>query len=126
MSPITVKTLFAEPKTASQAAFVARVYERAQRLLQDGYVIKQRSRKTLFAIFKPGNISRHADYVVDMTPDYERCTCKGFPAGDCKHRLAVALMLDEQAREAAQVAALEEENRWWVEAGFSERPLYIP
>ena len=117
-----VKTLFPEPKTASQAAFVIRVMERGQRLIEDGYVIRQRSRKTLFAIFKPGNTSRHADYVVDMIPNHEHCSCKGFRAGDCKHRIACSLLLDEQARDAAQVAAFEEmeDGRLFIEACAAE------
>jgi len=122
-NPFPVPTFFAEPKNAAQAAFIARIAERAQELMTEGYVIKQRSRKTLFGIYKPGNTTRHSDYVVDRTPGHELCTCAGFKKhGDCKHRIAVAL---EEAREAAQVAALEEQNRWWQEAGFDSPPLYL-
>lgn len=104
---ITVPTLFRQPKDAQDAGRQIRIVERAERLHEDGYRLIQRTRKTLFGIFKPENQDdRHADYVVSLQPGHHICSCKGFKEdGDCKHRIACAQLADD---EAAFEAAYEE------------------
>lgn len=94
-----MKTLFPEPKTTTQAIRQANIMERAMTLTESGYRLVRRSRPTLYGVYKPENNTIHSSYVVDQTPGRELCTCKGFRNdGDCKHRIAVALMEEEEAR----------------------------
>src|SRR5690242_10320221 len=114
-----MKTLFNEPKTASQAAFICRIIARAESLLSEGYRFQQMGNTPWYAIFKPENDSLRncdRDYKVDLTPGKECCTCDGFAEHkDCKHRIAVQL---ETEREAAQVEQLEAEYNLYAEAGY--------
>src|SRR5437762_13902189 len=105
---LTVKTLFNEPKTASQAAFVTRIIARAERLVESGYTIKSFGNRAFYVIL-PGQAEAYpfdeGGYHVNNTPGEERCSCQCFEdVKDCKHRIAVALM---EAEEAAQVLRVE-------------------
>ncbi|HLK56404.1 MAG TPA: hypothetical protein VKU00_07560 [Chthonomonadaceae bacterium] len=120
-STFPVKTFFAEPKDANEARRQANICERASSLLTDGgYSLEE--------VFGGGGmtfkVSAPDGHGYEVNTVFDECCCEGFKKDrDCKHRIAVAL---EQAREAAQVAALEEENRWWMEAGFDSCPLHLP
>jgi hypothetical protein len=115
-----VNTLFAEPVTASQAAFIARVVERARTLFTAGGYTWHIADDDpcLFGVCGP----QGQCYVVHMKEN--TCSCRGFEKyRDCKHRIAIAN--DPECEVAAMVKRLEFENQWWVDAGFSERPLYL-
>jgi len=105
-----VDLLFKPAQNRGQQAFIDRIVERAKSLIADGYRIQQYGRTTAYAIFKPENrklTNGYRDYSVDMTPGKNHCDCDCFAdVGDCKHRIAVALMLEEQ-REAAEMLQLE-------------------
>ena len=115
-----VETHFHEPKNAQDALRQANILERAQTLFQSGYTMEE----VLGGGGMTIKVSAADGHGWEVNTIFSECSCPSHANdGDCKHRIAVAL---EQAREAAQVAALEEENRWWVEAGFQQKPLYIP
>jgi|SRR5579871_5311011 len=116
-----VATYFLEPTNIQQARRQANILERASNLFTTGGYRLQEDPTGGGFIYNVTAPDGHG-YSVDTI--FDHCTCASHAEDrDCKHRIAVAL---ELAREAAQVAELEEENRWWMEAGFSERPLYIP
>ncbi|HLK57195.1 MAG TPA: SWIM zinc finger family protein [Chthonomonadaceae bacterium] len=113
-----VPTKFHAPKDVNEARRQANICERAETLFQTGYTMEE--------VFGGGGMTfkvvAEDGHGYEVNTIFNECCCPSFENdGDCKHRIAVAL---EVAREAAQVAALEEENRWWLEAGFESRPLY--
>jgi len=119
------QTYFRTPKTASQAAFIARIVARAEMLFtESGYRYKRMARTPWFACFRPDNTDTRAsrrDYLVDVSS--HTCDCEAFEkAGDCKHRIAVALMLDAEAELCERY---EEESQPWRELGFESRPLFV-
>lgn len=97
---IKVQLLFNEPKTAAQRAFITRIIARAYSLFADGYRAQQYGKTPVYAIFKPGNsacTNGYRDYAVQVSKGQEDCDCDGFRKHkDCKHRIAVALMLAEE------------------------------
>jgi hypothetical protein len=97
---IKVPLLFNEPKTDAQRAFISRIIDRARTLFADGYRAQQYGKTPVYAIFKPGNTAAtngYRDYSVQVSKGQESCDCDGFMKHkDCKHRIAVALMLAEE------------------------------
>lgn len=89
-----MNTLFAEPKTASQAAYVCRVVERANSLWLDGYTFKTDEYGDIFAVIKPGHKWEEIPPLNEgiYATDTEGCSCKSFKKdGECKHHIAVVL-----------------------------------
>ena len=77
--------------------------------------------KTLwFAIFRPGSTETRAewnDYLVDLTPGKENCTCASFRKGSCKHIEWVLMLLHRQKREEE---LCEQAEAWEEERAFLE------
>lgn len=112
-----MKTLFPEPKTIAEAQYQMRVINRAMNLEAEGYLLVQRTRKELFGIYKPGNVRPrrgvwNSDYLVDLHKGYELCSCKAFNRdGDCKHRIACALYVEQQEMFNRMAAEYDEAER---------------
>ena len=118
MKTLPIQTHFHEPKDVNEARRQANIVERAETLLTDGGYRMEEEFGGGGMTFK---VIAEDGHGYEVNTIFEECSCEGFQQDrDCKHRIAVAL---EQAREAAQVSALEASQVWWQEAGFECPPL---
>jgi hypothetical protein len=114
-----VKTLFNEPKTASQAAYIARIQFRADVLFTDaGYTLHALGDHR-YSVVKPGCEAEYPfgdyGYDVDNAPGSEDCNCAGFiKDSDCKHRIACALYEEALLKAEADACEMDVESylRW--------------
>jgi hypothetical protein len=122
------ETYFPAARTAIEAAYQTRVMDRVWRMEEEGYRAKQMGKTLWFAIFRPGSTETRAewkDYLVDLTPGKENCTCASFTKGSCKHIEWVLMLLHRQKHEEelCEQAEVWEEERAFVEGLLIERTL---
>lgn len=101
------------PKTASEAARLATLAERAEQIIRDGYTFSRDAELGVTYVCKPGHLLA-SYWITDGKCD---CPARQREAlGTCKHQIAAEILRDEEKRVAAQVAQLEEayEARYYL------------
>lgn len=96
------------PKDASQAMRQAVRYERALKILRDGYTFFTDAELGMVYVCKPGKL--HADYIIHLDAHNlfgkAGCDCPDMSGtGEpCKHYIAAKIDADRQAERAEEVA----------------------
>ena len=98
-----MQTTFYSPKTATEAARVALLSERANEIIREGYAFSYDPDINVTYVCKPGQLSS-AYEIADG-----KCNCPARQKDPtCKHEIAAQLKAEEEARDAAQCKEWEE------------------